>query len=42
MRIHTEEERHAAQETLEKVMEKLQEALRLAREAEEHRETVHG
>jgi hypothetical protein len=36
MRIETEEERQAAQETLEKVMEKLQEALRLSHLVESH------
>jgi predicted RNase H-like HicB family nuclease len=35
MKIETEEERQAAAQTLKEVMQKLEEALRLARELEE-------
>jgi hypothetical protein len=38
MRIQSEEERRAAERTLKEVMRKLEEALRLSRELEEHRE----
>ena len=36
MRVQTDDERHAAAETLKEVMRKLEEALRLSRELEEH------
>lgn len=36
MRIQTEQERQAAAATLKEVMSKLEEALRLSREIEEH------
>jgi predicted RNase H-like HicB family nuclease len=47
MRIQNEEERQAAQETLKEVMQKLEEAWRLAREIEdqhgrEHAGAAHG
>jgi hypothetical protein len=35
MRIHSEQERQAAERTLKEVMEKLEEALRLSRKLEE-------
>lgn len=37
MRIHTEQERQAAERTLKEVMEKLEEALRLSRKLEQER-----
>ena len=46
MRTQTEGERQAAAATLKEVMSKLEEALRLSRELEEHaarpKETTHG
>ena len=37
MRIETEDERQAAERTLKEVMQKLEEALRLSRELEQHK-----
>ncbi|HET7813174.1 MAG TPA: hypothetical protein VFL13_02245 [Candidatus Baltobacteraceae bacterium] len=39
MRIHSEQERLLAEQTLKEVMSKLEEALKLAREQEAQRET---
>lgn len=42
MRIETEHERETAAQTLKEVMQKLEEALRLAREREEHKHEISG
>ena len=42
MRIESDEQRRAVEGTIKEVMAKLEEALRLAREAEAHEETCTG